>query len=305
MKKISLSERANMIIKSNPSLTAMKPVIEKELIHYDIFFLLQQKNLILPEMTFIGGTCLRLCHGSNRYSEDLDFHAGSHFKPADFDKIRLELERYLYDRYQFLTEVRSPKQLTYTSENCVSHAHTWKVIIQMHPTQKNIPSQRIHIDIANIPTHEAIPMAINTNYSDLPDGYNTMLIRGSSKNEILADKLIAIPARNNIKARDLWDIIWLQQQSTKIDIDLIRKKIEDHAMTQYKVRLEARINEVPSYFETKHFVQEMSRFLDSQRLSKTVMNPDFIEFAKTKIIQTLTDLHRRLYSKSTEATFVL
>ncbi len=79
MKKTTLSERADNVIRANPTLAALKPVIEKELIHYDIFFLLQQKELILTNMAFIGGTCLRLCYGSNRYSEDLDFHAGRDF----------------------------------------------------------------------------------------------------------------------------------------------------------------------------------------------------------------------------------
>ena len=50
----------------------MRPVIEKELLHYDILFALEMEDL-LDTLTFQGGTALRLCYGSQRFSEDLDF----------------------------------------------------------------------------------------------------------------------------------------------------------------------------------------------------------------------------------------
>ena len=300
MAKISLSEQADLIIKSNPTLATMKPVIEKELVHYDIFFLLQQQNLLLPNMTFIGGTSLRLCHSSKRYSEDLDFHAGKNFKPTDFDKIRLELERYLSDRYGLSTEVKSPKQLRDDPDYSNRTANTWKVIIETHPQQRNLPKQRIHIDIANIPTHDVSPMLINTNYNNLPDGYNTILVNTSSKTEILADKLVAIPARNNIKARDFWDVIWLLQQNTPININLINQKIIDHGIINFKQLLSNKIEAIPLYFEKNLFQNEMSRFLDNERLSNTVNKPEFILFAQQKISQTLMEVFQGLFSRVTD-----
>lgn len=295
MKKITLSERADMVIRANPGLATLKPVIEKELVHYDIFFLLQQKELILPGMAFIGGTCLRLCYGSGRYSEDLDFHAGIDFKPEHFDAIRLEIERYLADRYGLQVEVRSPKQLRDDPDYANSQASTWKVIINTRGEQRDLPAQRIHIDIANVPTHEASSQLIRTHYNTLPDGYDAMLFLSSSRAEILADKLVAVPARNNIKARDLWDIVWLQQQNTRVDVELVQRKIADHRMHNFKARLEARINGLPAYFETGLFEQEMSRFLDSARLTDTIKRPEFIDYLKGRINETLTELHSRLY----------
>jgi predicted nucleotidyltransferase component of viral defense system len=252
---------------------------------------------MLPQMSFIGGTCLRLCHHSNRFSEDLDFHAGFDFNPNDFDVIRLEIERFLFDRYQLPVEVRSPKQLKNDPEYANSSANTWKVVIQTHPQKRNIPSQRIHIDIANVPVHDASPMLINSNYDELPDGYNTMLVKASSREEILADKLLAVPARNNIKARDLWDIIWLQQQNLSVNAELLQRKIADHKMSNYKLRLESRINEMPGYFETNQFQQEMSRFLDAAHLQQTVAKSEFVTFASTRISQTLADVHQQLYGE--------
>jgi len=50
--------------------THMRPVIEKELLHYDILFVLDKEKL-LDKLTFQGGTSLRLCYGAVRFSEDL------------------------------------------------------------------------------------------------------------------------------------------------------------------------------------------------------------------------------------------
>lgn len=90
MTAIPLTEKVKRIIETAPALARLRPVIEKELIHYDIFYVLQRKALMLPGMAFVGGTCLRLCYGSNRYSEDIDFHAGVNFQPKDFDRFRFE-----------------------------------------------------------------------------------------------------------------------------------------------------------------------------------------------------------------------
>lgn len=49
----------------------MRPVIEKELLHYDILYALDEA-WVLDNLVFQGGTSLRLCRESNRYSEYLD-----------------------------------------------------------------------------------------------------------------------------------------------------------------------------------------------------------------------------------------
>ncbi|NQY65950.1 MAG: nucleotidyl transferase AbiEii/AbiGii toxin family protein [Alteromonadaceae bacterium] len=140
-------------------------------------------------------------------------------------------------------------------------------------------------------------MLINTNYNNLPDGYGAILINTSSKVEILAEKLVAIPARNNIKARDFWGVIWLLQQNTPINIDLINQKIIDHGIIHFKQLLSNRIEEISLYFEKQLFQNEMSRFLDNQHLANTVNKPQFIQFAEQKNSQTLTKVFQALYSK--------
>ena len=52
----------------------LAPVIEKELLHYEVLSALKESQ-VLDRTTFQGGTCLRLCYGGERFSEDLDFAA--------------------------------------------------------------------------------------------------------------------------------------------------------------------------------------------------------------------------------------
>ena len=166
MTAVPLTERVKRIIGAAPALAQLRPVIEKELIRYDIFYVLQRKALMSAGMAFVGGTCLRLCYGSDRYSEDIDFHAWADFRPEDFDRIRSELERYIYDRYGFETEARSPKELKKDSDFANSRVSTWKVIIKTGGGRKDLPQQRINIDIACLPAYEASPRIIRTNYQD-------------------------------------------------------------------------------------------------------------------------------------------
>jgi hypothetical protein len=56
---------------TTPGFSHMRPVVEKELLHYDLLFILDKENL-LDNLTFQGGTSLRLCYGAPRLSEDLD-----------------------------------------------------------------------------------------------------------------------------------------------------------------------------------------------------------------------------------------
>ncbi len=58
-------------LKKQQELAPLRVVVEKELLHHDILRVLSTAGL-LTQLTFIGGTCLRACYGSNRLSEDLD-----------------------------------------------------------------------------------------------------------------------------------------------------------------------------------------------------------------------------------------
>ncbi|MFR1936293.1 MAG: nucleotidyl transferase AbiEii/AbiGii toxin family protein [Bifidobacterium longum] len=76
---------------------ALLPVVEKELLHYRILSAMQDGGFFGP-IVFQGGTSLRLCHGSPRYSEDLDFAGGTGFGVDDLRGLGVLLQC-LFDRF--------------------------------------------------------------------------------------------------------------------------------------------------------------------------------------------------------------
>ena len=85
MPKIDFNAYAAQLARTNGRQT-MAPVIEKELLHYEILRAMEEDGL-LGDLVLQGGTCLRLCYGASRYSEDLDFAGGFDFDAADLDDM--------------------------------------------------------------------------------------------------------------------------------------------------------------------------------------------------------------------------
>ena len=87
----SFNDLADLVM-ADPSLSAMRPVVEKELLLYEIFHALDADGL-LKDIVFQGGTSLRLCRGSDRFSEDLDFAGGTDFSAEGMGRIKACVER--------------------------------------------------------------------------------------------------------------------------------------------------------------------------------------------------------------------
>ena len=206
-------------LKNQPSLSSLRIVVEKELLHHDILRILKQNNF-LTELTFIGGTSLRTCYGSIRLSEDLDFTGGKHFSRDSLSAMGQIITENLNEKYGLKVVVSEPKK-------DIKNVDTWKIKIETRPKQKHLPVQRINIDICAVPSYERQPMMLLNPYG-IDMGTSGLIIQVESREEIYADKLLAFAMRpNRIKHRDLWDIIWLHQQGLKPRIELIPNKIQD------------------------------------------------------------------------------
>lgn len=255
----------NEALRSRAELTSLRPVVEKELLHHDILREMSEAGL-LTGLTFIGGTCLRACYGSARLSEDLDFTGGSHFKKSDLAELARVLTERLQTRYALPVSVSEPVKLG-------GKVSTWKLTIETRPGQKHLPAQRIHLDICAIPSHDPRPMMLRNLYG-IDFGTSGLILQAQSREEILADKIIALAFRENrIKNRDLWDIAWLTQQGIELPTQLIPIKIRDHQrenaefVTLLTERTAALRNQ-PAMRED--FMKEMRRFLPAATVRDTI-----------------------------------
>jgi predicted nucleotidyltransferase component of viral defense system len=273
----------NQAIKNQGELAPLRVVIEKELLHHDILREMSGAGL-LKNLTFIGGTCLRSCYGSNRLSEDLDFTGGHDFKRKMLSDLSSVLISRLHRKYGLHITVSEPTQKT-------GNVDTWKLKVTTRPEQKNLPLQRINIDICAIPSYDSRPVLLRNHYN-IDMGTSGLIIRAQSRQEILADKIVALALRpNRIKNRDLWDISWLKQHNVDVPLDLVAKKIKDHHCDTDKfiALLDARkqiLQNVPD--ANSNFIWEMRRFLPPQVVSDTIENDAFWEYL-TDLIRTECD----------------
>ena len=252
-------------LKSRVDLTTLRPVVEKELLHHDILRELADAGL-LAGLTFIGGTCLRACYGSSRLSEDLDFTGGSDFNRDELTELAGVLTTRLQTRYGLPVSVSEPVK----TDGKVS---TWKLTIETRPGHKHLPAQRIHLDICAIPSHDPRPMMLRNLYGvDL--GTSGLILQAQSREEILADKIIALAFRESrIKNRDLWDIAWLVQQGVVLPAKLIPLKVRDHQRedAEFIELLQSRVQDLKTQPEMRaDFVKEIRRFLPAAVVRDTV-----------------------------------
>lgn len=283
-----------------------RPVIEKELLHYDILFALDQAGL-LGDIVFQGGTSLRLCYGSSRYSEDLDFAGGYDFDAKALSKMKDVIEKYIGNRYDLEVTVKEPNALKKDPKYAELRIDKWQIAIVTAPEQKHIAKQRIKLEVANIPAHTKSPLSLKMNYEFLPDGYRDTLIYVESLEEIMADKIIFLPATQRyVRHRDIWDLMWLQQEGATINKALIEQKIKDYKLEGFMDMLDARINSIESIVHGSDFDDEMKRFLSQEAYDRTLGKNKFREFLVSNLVGLLTSAKNSLSTTANnEADFRL
>ncbi len=266
-------ELVDTALKNKQELSPLRVVVEKELLHHDILRVLSGAGL-LTQLTFIGGTCLRACYGSSRLSEDLDFTGGSDFTRDQLAAMSNILVESLSAKYGLEVNVTDPVREE-------GNVDTWKLRVQTRPGRKDLPAQRINIDVCAIPSYQPRPMALLNPYG-VEMGTSGLILNAQSSEETFADKLVAFALRTNrLKNRDLWDIAWLHQQRIKPALEVIISKLNDHHAKPdaYLKAFSERATSLKNDPEiAKEFRKEMARFLPNETVKETVNSEKFWEY---------------------------
>ncbi|MDR2956773.1 MAG: nucleotidyl transferase AbiEii/AbiGii toxin family protein [Coriobacteriales bacterium] len=282
----------------NSNRERMLPVIQKELLHYEILLALDEAR-ILELLSFQGGTCLRLCYSSERYSEDLDFAGGTTLDHINFTLFSETIRQALLRRYAVDVSVEEPVASTSThvtscdsitdhisqiptindSEGAV-RVRTWTVLVTVAANRPDLPKQRINIQVACVPAHTRMIRSMIVNYAELPASYADTLIVCESLEEIAADKLLAFVSSKHIRHRDLWDLRWLAVQAG-FDHSLLPRlfdaKLDDYAEHGRFNENQSRVFEIPEILQGSDFNKQMLRFLPTQVIDRTLKRSGFYE----------------------------
>jgi len=265
----------------------MLPVIEKELLHYGILDDMDQHGY-LSSLTFRGGTCLRLCYGSERLSEDLDFAGGAGFVADDLDGLSDVLRDGVSSRYGVDVEVGRPSKSTPDPTGLT--VDTWRITVVTAPARPDLPRQRISLQVANVPAHTREVRPLRVNYPDLPASFSRVLAITESAEEICADKLKAFVTSRFVRHRDLWDMRWLALRPG-FQPDRLRDLLE-HKLDDYRCHEEfrsglRRLDDLEQIVHGTDFSAQLRRFLPADTVARTIARPEF----RTSLIDEVTGLY--------------
>ncbi|AMP02407.1 nucleotidyl transferase AbiEii/AbiGii toxin family protein [Collimonas pratensis] len=274
---------------ANPGLSAMRPVVEKELLHYEIFQALDAEGL-LKGLVFQGGTSLRLCRGSDRFSEDLDFAGGKDFSADSMQKIKECVEKRIGERFGLKVTVNNKPAKV--GDDGIKHVRVdkWWISIETSPENSAMPGQKIKLEIASIPAYTRELLPLRANY-DFLGGMPVVLVNAESLDEIMADKVLAFPTSlldnqgqpvgldsAKIRHRDIWDLAWMATRGAKLVPELVLSKIEDYGVVDYPGLLEAAIKQIPQIVKSPQFQAQMMRFIDSSTVARTLATDGYADY---------------------------
>jgi predicted nucleotidyltransferase component of viral defense system len=246
----------------------------KEAIHLHLLSALSDEGL-LRHVVFQGGTALRLCYGSDRYSEDLDFvcgKAGSYFTDVEFeDLIAAALEttkKTLHRDFGIASDqisLKKPRHPDLVKQHPVTVA-AWQIIVPIDATLR-APKSRIKIEFANVPAYQTRPMPVRATPGLVQ--IQDVILTVETPNEILADKAVALTARETLKFRDVWDVWFLQNKlDANVEREIVRKKFADYGTTDIEAKVKKRLAELGKEATANAFLREMKRFLPAKRVAQ-------------------------------------
>ena len=263
--EVSEFRRIAESIASASGVPALLPVIEKEVLHYHILSAMRETGY-LDRVVFQGGTSLRLCHGSPRYSEDLDFVGGKGFAGSDMRGLGDVLVRALSSvDPEIEVKVREPKD----DGSTVSR---WRIRIRVSGQRRDLPSQIVKLEVAAVPSYEPVAGLVNVNYPQLSGLFDQIPVRVESLGEILADKMVSYVCAGHPRYRDLWDVNWLLPRGVDIGSawDMAARKAVDYDEADEWNGFEGRAGAVGGIMEGDRFAAEMHRFLEPRVYDRTV-----------------------------------
>lgn len=217
---------------------------EKDYFQEMILFILYQEYG--QELVFKGGTALTKCYGFDRFSEDLDFSAK---KEYDFEKtISNGLKRFFIE---FEVERKKHKEsidLSYRIKGPLFNGN-----------RNSLCKIEVDISLRDVPLLKASVKKIGLQIEEIP----LFQVVVMSEQEILAEKIRAIMTRN--KARDLYDVYYLLKKGTKVNKDLINKKIEDkHKFSITKLKKSILEKKIIYDTELKPLLKQFPSFKETQ-----------------------------------------
>lgn len=236
------------------SLRVHREFILREYLQYKILQIIFDIPGHSEKLCFMGGTTLRIVHGNQRFSEDLDFD-NSGLTEKDFNSISevvqtgltregYEVEIKTVYRGAFHCYIRFPKLLF--NEGLTGH-QSEKILIQLDAEPQHYDySPDKHI-LNKFDVFTEIPV--------------------TPLNLLLAQKFYAIINRKRSKGRDFFDVVFLLSKGVRPDYDYLDLKLKINTPK----KLKDRVSDTCSKLNMKAMADDVAPFLFNNTDTKKII----------------------------------
>ena len=233
---------------------------------------------------FQGGTCLRIFHGLNRFSEDLDFalqKPDSSFKLQPYlDTAKKELTAYGFFQMDDHSKVGQTVRKAFVKDDSLGKL----LQLNFRPMSGPMRKMRIKVEVDTNPPEGA---TFETKHVDFPFLSAVCVFDLSS---LYAGKLHALLCREYLKGRDWYDFVWYTARRTPANYALLSSALDQIGPWMGKnvkadrtwclERLQERIKAI----DWKQAREDVRRFVKSNELpSLELWNAEFFLAQTTKL----------------------
>ena len=233
-----------------------------------------QQGGFFDKAAFYGGTCLRIFHGLQRFSEDMDF---SLVRKDD----KFNIEDYFESIIKFFESIGRKVVITKKDKRTFGmvesaflkdNTQLYDVAFQ---TEKSI---KIKIEVDTNP-----PLMFDTEQKLLMKPYSFMT-RCFTLPDLYAGKMHALVFRNwktRLKGRDWYDFEWYVRNNVPLDFEHLHERILEFSGEEMsREKFIQLLNERLATADMKSVLEDVTRFVRNPNELKIWSNDYFLELAK-------------------------
>lgn len=211
----------NEIQKQYPeNLQIFKRFILREYLQYKLLQIVFESEQA-AQFSFLGGTCLRIVHGNNRFSEDLDFD-NFNISETEFAKLSDHIQKKLaQEGYQ--VEMKAVYKGAY-------HCYIRFPELLFKEGMSAYKEEKILIQLDTEP--QLFDFEPDTVFLNRFDVFTP--IKTTPLDLLLAQKLYAILNRTRNKGRDFFDVVFLLGKDIKPNYAYLEQKVNINSPQQLK-----------------------------------------------------------------------
>ncbi len=169
---------------------------------------------------FQGGTSLRIVHGLNRFSEDMDFvlyEANPHFQWRQFsNEIKLE-----FSGYGFTTELVDKSKADDAVKKAFLKDQSFGQVIKLMYDRNTSDTQVIKIKL-EVDTSPPAGSTYETKVIHFPEPFSIIT---QDMPSLLAGKIHALLCREYVKGRDWYDLVWYSSKKPELNLPLLQNAL--------------------------------------------------------------------------------